>query len=278
MRSRINLLYILLITLTLTNCNSDENINNSSEDNVLYLKSYKSNNAPSPGYYDSYYEYNNGYLISANGFTSFLGNYQYDATGKLLNKNSNGINYSYVYNSDGKLVKQIEIGTNNNIILTYNLNKVNITNTYEIAGGTPYSELSELELDNSGRIIKYRNLTPTTSYEFMSQEYSYDNKGNITQVRFKENNYNDPDYTVNYVYDDNKNPFFYSYKKLYKSIYYLNCRKGIQNYKHLGFTPNNMIQYGISESYVHTYNNLGYPINWAKTTNNGVTEYNLEYY
>ena len=267
----------ILITATMISCSSNDNNNTSSEENILYLKSYKSNTAPTPGYYDSNYQYNNGYLTTANGFTPFVGTYQYDTFGKLLNKNSNGIVYNYQYNNESKLTKQIEIGTNNNVVLTYNLNKINITKTYEVVGGTMYSELSELEIDNSGRIIKFKNLTPTTSYEFMSQEYSYDNNGNILQVKSKENNYNDPDFTVNYIYDNNKNPFYYSYLKLYKSIYYLNCRKGIQNYKHLGFTPNNMIQYG-SENYVHTYNNSGFPIKWIKTTNNGLTEYNLEYY
>ncbi len=264
-RKLIKIITCLSILLSLS-CSSDSS-NNELELNEMYIKSYKTVNAPSPGFYDAFFEYKNGYLINGTGFNAMGGTFQYDSSGKLITRQTGDKIYSYLYDNQGRLIKQLRNGTNDNITLTYDSNKITITESYDFINGRSI-EVSEIYLDNKSQIIKVKRITPSSSYEYMLQEYSYDDNGNITQLSYKENTNLDPDLIIKYEYDNKKNPFYTAFKKLYKSIYYLECRKGIPNYKHMGITPNNMTVYG-SSTYDHKYNDKGYPIQWITTYENG---------
>ncbi|WP_433765990.1 hypothetical protein [Flavobacterium ginsenosidimutans] len=272
---------LFVLSIFLFSCSSDSDTNSEDLD-VKYMKAYKTDTPEYPGDYDSFYEYSNGYLTKGKGYNLFSGTFTYDSSGKLISRHVYDQEYTFEYDSKNRLIKQSRTGSPDNITLKYDNNKITITNSYNYESAEHYDQISELYLDNKQRIIKYRNLSPTTDYTFMVQEYLYDDNNNITQITFKENNYNYDDFVVKYVYDNKKNPFYYAFKKLYKSIYYLECRNGISNYKHTGITPNNMTIYGTS-TYAHQYDNDGYPVSWHMVYDNNGTvpataDYTVEYY
>lgn len=283
MKAKLLTLFSSLSLIFLFSCSSDsDNDNNAEDQNVAYIKSYKTTTSPTPSDYDAFYEYSNGYLIKGTGYNWFSGTFEYDNSGKLIKRQMADEEYLYQYDSKNRLIKQSKTGSQDNITLSYGSNKITISNTYNYNGGNKYSEISDIYLDDKGRIIRVKKLTPTTTYTSMAEEYLYDSNNNITQITYKENNYNYPDYVVRFQYDDKKNPFYYSFKKLYKSVYYLECRYGIPNYKFTGITPNNMIVYG-SATYDHIYNSAGYPVSWLNTYENGgstpaTANYTVEYY
>lgn len=251
----------LLMLFILSGCNSEDD-NITTEENILYLKSKKNTN-PDFSYLDEFYVFENGLLMNASGYTTFDGTYSYDNDNNLIEKESVYGNYSYEYDSQGRLIKELNMDTNNYYELVYSSDKVLINEFYN-GNLTPFSEIT---IDSNGKIIKIRELIDTTSYTFMVQEYSYDNSGNIIELIYKENNNGDPDVYVNYEYDENKNPYYYSLRNLYQNTYYLECRSGIPNYIDKGFTPNNMVIYG-NTSYMYEYNSDGYPISYTKSNGN----------
>jgi hypothetical protein len=278
------ILAIVLITaITLSNCSSDNNQSNTIDENIKYLKSDKSDNMIYPGDYDKFFEYENGFLTKTSTGNTNINNeiYTYDSYGKIISKQNYFGYYTYIYDNQNRLIKEVQNGTNNYINLTYGANKVSLTKYYEYPGGS-FTENFELTLDNSGRIIKHKRLTPTADETSMVDEYLYDNNGNISEVRFKENNYGNADKIVYYQYDNKPNPYFYSLKKINNSIYYLKCIDGLNNYEFSGFTPNNMTVYG-STTYSYTYDELGYPKTQLITYYNGsggttTTGHTFEYY
>ena len=274
---------VILSSITLSNCSSDNNQSDSMSENIKYLKSDKSDNTVYPGDYDHFFEYENGYLTHTSTGNTDINNttYSFDTYGKLISVQTYNGYYTYVYDNQNRLIKEVETGTNNYINLTYDTNKVTLTRYYEYSGGSS-TEIFEQTLDNSGRIIKHRRLTPATYETSMLDEYIYDNNGNISEVRFKEDNYGYPDRIIHYQYDNKPNPYFYSLKKINNSIYYLKCLTGLNNYEFSGFTPNNMTIYG-STTYSYTYDEAGYPKTQLKTYYDGsggtsTTGHTFEYY
>ncbi|MFE3868317.1 hypothetical protein ACFX5E_09565 [Flavobacterium sp. LS2P90] len=274
---------------TLFSCTSDEKKSSENvsldDENILYLKSYKQDVAPSPGYYDSFFEYNNGFLLSGTGYNFLGGTFKYDNSGKLISRQINNQIYSYTYDSQNRLLKEIKDGSNDNITISYIGNKITFLNSHGDTYPYPYNEISEIYLDDLQRIIKTKRVTETSTIGYTVREYSYDSRNNITQLVYKESNSSEtvPDKYVNYQYDDKKNPFYYAYKKLYKSIYYLECRNGIANYKQTGVTPNNLTALGSSETFIHTYNNYDFPVKYIQKYDNGgqtpaTLERTMEYY
>ena len=256
-----NYILSLLVLFLLSGCNSEDD-NITTEKNILYLKSKKNTN-PDFSYLNEYYVFENGLLINASGYTTFDGTYSYNNDSNLIEKESVSGNYAYEYDNQDRVIKELNVDTNNYYELVYSSDKVLINEFYN-GNLTPFSEIT---INSNGKIIKVRQLVDTTSYTFMVQEYSYDNSGNIIRLIYKENNKGDADVDVNYQYDENKNPYYYSLKNLYKNIYYLECRSGIPNYIDRGLTPNNMTVYG-STSYSYEYNSEDYPISYTKSNGN----------
>lgn len=236
------LIIILIINLIITACSSDDGNNENSNDSGKFLKSRIYLNLPSDApNYDEFYQYENGLLKSASGFTHLLGNYTY-SNGKLINLKNQYEEFSYEYDQNGRIKKRNEIGTNNYIELFYEPNKVITHRFYEFGGtnGIPNSVLEkrELLLDNQGRIIKMTDLAQDqsaidTEYEI----YVYDNNGNIIKRTTKYLN-NPQEVITNYVYENIKNPYYYSYKKYYQLTYYLENFIGLSIYNNFGLTPN----------------------------------------
>jgi hypothetical protein len=273
---------VVLSLFILSNCSNDDQSNNEPE-NIKYLKSNKSDNTTYPGDYDYFFEYQNGFLTHTSTGNTNINNtiYSYDTNGKLISMQNYFGYFTYVYDSQNRLIKEVETGTNNYKSLTYGTNKVTLTRYYEYLGGS-VTENFEQTLDNSGRIIKHKRLTPATFFTSMLEEYIYDTNGNISEVRIKEHNDGSQDRIVYYQYDNKPNPYFYSLKKINKSIYYLKCMFGLSNYEFSGFTPNNMTIYG-STTYSYTYDELGYPKTLSKTYYDGsggtnTTGHTFEYY
>lgn len=276
------LVIVILSSIILSNC-SDNNPSDNTIEDIKFLKSDKSDNIVYPGDYDHFFEFDDGYLtFTRTGNTDINNNiYSYNAVGKLISRQYYNGNFTYAYDNQNRLIKEVETGTNNYTNLTYETNKVKLTRYYEYAGGSS-TENFEQTLDNSGRIIKHRRLTSASYETSMLQEYVYDNNGNISEIRFKENSYGYPDRIVYYQYDNKPNPYFFALKKINNSIYYLKCLKGLSNYEFTGFTPNNMTIYG-STTYSYTYDEDGYPKTQLKTYYNGsggtsTTGHTFEYY
>ncbi|MBS7788284.1 hypothetical protein KIH23_13330 [Flavobacterium sp. CYK-55] len=268
----------------LASCSSDSGSGaGSSEDqNPLYLKSYVLTSPDMGGVYDSFYAYQNGFLTNGTGFNANGGTYQYDAQGKLTRSSTMYETFDYTYDAQGRLIKRTKVGTNDYTSLLYSGNKVTVKNYYEVSGD-PVEDRVDLYLNSAGQITKLRRLTPTDDYSFMVEDYVYDSRGNITQKWSRENNYGDPDQSITFTYDNQKNPFYYALKKLHRSTYLLECRLGVPNYEFRGFTPNNLKTVGSSQIYEYSYNERGYPVGYIKTYENGgsspgVSEYAIEYW
>lgn len=266
--------YVLLATVL--SCSSDDKKNPESvsldDPNPMYIKKYISDVPTSPGYSVGDFEFNNGFLISGIGACWLSGTFQYDNDGKLLSRQKNGETFTYLYDNQNRLIKQSKVASNDFISLSYNGNIITITNSYSNSSPTPYVQISEIYTDSAGKIIKTKRITPTSMYDYVIQEYQYDSRNNIIKETTKSSISGtlQPDFTLNYQYDDKKNPFYYAYKKTYKSIYYLECRSGIRNNIQTGVTPNNLTIYGNSTTYSHIYNNSGYPIKIIQTYDNGL--------
>lgn len=278
---KINILKLICCTLIVCaiSCSSDntENLLNSEnisldDPNPMYLKKYINDVPGSIAYSEGIFEFNNGFLISGIGLCWFSGNYQYDNSGKLLSSQKNGDSYTYQYDNQNRLVKQSKVGSSDYISLSYNGNVITVTNSYSNFSSTPFVEISEIYTDTLGRIIKTKRITPSTTSGSLVEEYVYDARNNIIQKTYKESNTTPPqsDYSINYQYDDKKNPFYYAYKKIYKNLYYLQNRTGIANGIITGVTPNNLTAYGNSTTFTYTYNNAGYPIKIIQTYDNGL--------
>jgi uncharacterized protein YcfL len=236
------LLILIIINVIISSCSSNNETNEISNDLGKLLKSRIYLNLPSDApNYDEFYQYENGLLKSASGFTHFLGTYTYDNE-KLINKINKYEAFSYEYDQNGRLKKQKEIGTNNYIELFYYPNKVITHRFYEfgLTNGIPNTafEKRELLLDNKGRIIKMTDLAQDQSAIDIEYEiYIYDDNGNITKKTAKYLN-NPQEVVTNYFYENIKNPYYYSYKKYYQLTYYLENFIGLSVYNHNGLTPN----------------------------------------
>lgn len=275
MKKQILKLISVVMIATAVNCSSEnsQNSDNISLDdpNPMYLKKYINDVPTSPAYAEGIFEYNNGLLTNGFGACWFSGSFQYDNNGKLLSRQKNGDSFTYLYDNQNRVVKQLKTGSNDFISLSYNGNIITVTDSYSYFGQTPYVEVFEITTDSSGKILKNKHLTPFSFSTHIVQEYVYDNRNNITQKTYKENNAipPQPDFSVNYQYDDKKNPFYYAYKKLYKSLYYIQHRRGIEIDIVTGVTPNNLTVFGSSTTFAYLYNTAGYPTKITQTYFNG---------
>ena len=208
----------LFTVLTIYSCTpNDSDSDSNSNSNKNYLKSHFDDS----GFPATFYEYENGFLTkSYNG--NFVTTYQYDNIGRLQLRTVESQSYSYEYDNQNRLIKEIKNGTNDYISLSYLTNKIIATN-YSSTNGT--NLVSDIYIDNSGRIIKTVQMTSTYSSEYLTQEFTYDINGNVINRSYSDNVDNQPNISINFQYDNKINPFYNANKKLFNSIYYLEGRK-----------------------------------------------------
>jgi len=224
---------IIIATFVNTSCSSEDN--NFSE-KLLKSKVYLNLPSGAPNY-DEFYEYENELLKLASGFTHLLGEYTYN-NGKLISMNNQYKQFNYVYDQNGRLKKQIEVGNNNYIELFYETNKVITHKYYEFGNNNSHLEKRELLLDSNNRIVKMTDLDQDESAIDIEYEiYVYDDNGNVITKTTKNLN-NSQEMVTNYSYENIKNPYFYSFKKYYESTYYLENYTGLTLYNDHGLTPN----------------------------------------
>ncbi len=236
---------------------------------LLQSKIYLNLPSDAPNY-DEFYEYDNGLLTSASGYTSLLGNYSYSKEGRLESMQNEYEYFTYEYDTQGRLSKQKEVGTNNYIALSYEKNKVITHKYYEYGNNNSVSEERELFLDNEGRIVKMVNLTPEEGEEII---YEYDNRGNI--IKTITTSYENAEEIIrNYTYEDIKNPYYDSFYKFYQKTYYLNFYLGLQIQNNYGTTP-----YLIKdENQVFEVNEKNYPFLLHKQVYDDTYEIQFNYY
>jgi YD repeat-containing protein len=223
------IIFYLFTALTIFSCKSDDSDSNSNS-NKNYLKSYF-NDTGSP---DSFYEYDNGFLTKI-FFFNIVTTYKYDNKGRLQLKTYGNQTYSYEYDNQNRLIKEIKNGTSDYITLSYSTSKVIAT---EHSSSNSTNLVSEIFIDNLGRIIKTVQMTPTYSNQYLIQEFTYDINGNIINRLYSGSVSNEPDLSINFQFDNKINPYYISYKNLYNSIYYLESRK---EFSYESINPNNII-------------------------------------
>lgn len=234
---KIQVIFILsVLTLIYTSCSSDNDSDEPQNDLGKFLKSrvYLKSPSGAPNY-DEFYEYENGFIKSVTGFTHLFGDYTY-SNGKLTSKSNQRGQFTYEYDQNGRLKKQLETGTNNYIELIYETNKVITHKYYEFGWTNSVLEKRELLLDSQGRIIKMTLIQDQSAIDTEYKIYEYDSNGNITKKTAKYLN-NAQETITNYVYENIKNPYFNSYKKYYELTYYLENFNGPHIYNDYGITP-----------------------------------------
>ena len=226
-------------------------------------------------YLDEFFEFENGMFtkLTYNNSPDPI-NYRYDTSGKLVEKQDGFVTILYEYDGEGRLVKEDD-QSNNYKTLSYSDNQV-IIDTYVYGGSTPLRIAStELTLNSDQKVIRQSNLIEKPRDEYQSQECTYDSRGNIIELRFTDSNMGNGDRVIEYEFDDNPNPYYYAYKKLYESTYFLEFNDGIPNFHRWGLSQNNMTRAGIT-TFQYVYDDLGYPIN--RIINNTDLEVDLDYY
>lgn len=232
-------LTVILTSMTIINfsCSSNNDDNGALNEAGKLLKSKVYLNPPSDApNYDEYYQYQDGLLTSASGSTHLVGEYTY-SDGKLISFDVDYFHYSYEYDEDGRLKKQIEPGGYYKELF-YETNKIAIRRYDESSPNNNVVAEIELLLDNEGRIIKMTDLTEDRTIVDKEYEiYEYDANGNIKKKTTKFP-FNPQEVASTYAYEPIKNPYYYSFKKYYESTYYLENFKGLSIYNEYGLTPN----------------------------------------
>jgi hypothetical protein len=195
---KLNLLKILLIGVLFYSCSkSDNNSSINFDANKKYIQSVTKPDLTQINR-DHYFEYNDGLLTSASGYTILAGNYEYDSNGKLIGKVNIDGQFSYEYDNQNRIIRENKVGTNDYIGLTYQSGKVITERYYEYAGGLGNGggevlSIAELELNSSGKITKVNYISNVTTTDFSQENnisteyelYQYDNNGNITKITTK---------------------------------------------------------------------------------------------
>ena len=270
MKSILKYLSLPCVALALISCSDDDSGNNPSEENGRLLKSVIYPIVNNPGdeltvdlsehyFYDA--EHN---LAEADGDTKFYGEYTY-SNNRLSGKTKYATEYIYEYDDQGRITKLWSEAYGDYTELFYEEGKV-ITHMYYATRDE--LEKRELLLDQQGRIIKMTDLDPASSNTHVDiVDYIYDTTGNITSIiRVLEGN-SEPE-TINYTYEETKNPYYYSLKKHYETTYYLENSNGLSVYNNkYGLCPN-MVDY---ENTYHTINENGYPTAEYTTSPEGIT-------
>ncbi|MCR4032581.1 hypothetical protein [Flavobacterium panacis] len=243
MKEKIKLVYILIIT-TILGCSSEDSSNLENQDFSKHL--LKSVKVSKQSYVETY-KYENGFLVEATfNWTPLQYNryqYEYDADGKLLRQIFNSTvfspvyTYSYSYDKENRLVKQTNVNTNDYALLEYGKNKVKVTSYYEKRFDVPTTLVTEFDTDATGRILKAvrtKGFVDSDGNEFYPfTEFTYDERGNVIKTT------SGGDSVTEYQYDDKRNPLYYSYEKLNKSLYYLIYTESTNSLR--DFSPNNLV-------------------------------------
>jgi len=288
---RFNLLTLLIIGILFTSCsNDDSDTSIIPEINKKFIQSVTKPDLTQINR-DHFFEYNDGLLISATGFTILAGNYEYDSGGKLTSKTNIDGQFTYEYDSQNRIVKEVKVGTNDYIGLTYQFGKIITERYYEFAGGIGNGggevlETRELELNTDRKIIKMTEISNVTTTNFSQnnslykeyEQYQYDTNGNITTITTKYFNSSNES-VLNIGYDDKINPYYTAFEKYYNITYYLENFSGIIFYNWYGLTPNNITSRG-TESRVFIYDKDNYPTKWQRFFSDGSSnaEAFVEYY
>lgn len=266
MKGKIKLVYILIIT-TILGCSSEDSSNSENQDLSKHL--LKSVKVAKQGYEETY-KYENGLLVETTfNWSPFQYNrykYEYDADGKLLRQifNSTVISpvytYSYSYDNQNRLIKQTTENAKDYVLLEYGKNKVKVTSYYEKRFDVPTTFVTEFDTDASGRIlkaVKTKGFVDSDGNEYYPfTEFTYDERGNIIKTT------SGGDSVTEYQYDDKRNPLYYSYEKLNKSLYYLIYTETTNSLR--DFSPNNLVAIKMHElTYVKDrliYNAQNFPV------------------
>ncbi|MBB4119873.1 hypothetical protein GGR32_002184 [Mesonia hippocampi] len=280
---KIKILTLILVCISILSCHND--------DNELAFKTKiiknvtKSTNTPYQGYNHSF-EFNNGLLISATGNTPFVGEYEYDSSGRIKKRIQNNNTYEYKYDTLNRIVRVNTVGNERYFELSYQTNKV-ITKAYVYYDYNNTTSITdyELQLDDKGRIIKATYLTPDNIHNIEYKKYTYDSRGNITEIITKYENKQIKSIDK-YFYDDKINPYYVSFKKHNSLTYYLNNLSGIELTNASGLTPNNITRlnntmYNDIWIIKYVYDNDGYPISYKRhlcLVNGSEPDIIIEYY
>lgn len=171
---------------------------------------------------------------------------------------------SYEYDNQKRLIKGVVDGSDDYTTLEYTANKVIITYHQAMYLDKPTIYIVEFSIDSSGRILKRvgtKGFADENGKErYPTTEFVYDARGNIIK-RISSDITNYVDIEEN-EYDDKKNPYYYSYKKLNQSLHYLihDTFSSAQEY----YSPNNRtaIKY-YGKTYVKDkmlYNSENFPL------------------
>ncbi|HMB99816.1 MAG TPA: hypothetical protein VKN14_02140 [Flavobacteriaceae bacterium] len=266
----LKLLILLSLMLIISACSSDDNLT----EDISYFKGRRYADLDLINEPPEVFYYNNGKISSVSGFSFFEGDYSYDEKDNLIGKSNflrnPTVDISYEYDSQKRLIKEFDNETGNYYQFNYDSNKITVYYFDE-----ELIAFSQLTVDDNGKIVEFRDLNNGFFNGFSVEKYVYDNKGNIIEIKWEENVQGNPDEVSTLLYDQNKNPYFYTLKDLYKSIYYSECKNGIPSLFHGGFTPNNITKQGLY-SYSYEYNDEGYPIYCINQIID--TEYIYDYY
>ncbi|WP_298121349.1 hypothetical protein [Flavobacterium sp.] len=227
------IIFYLIVGLTIFSCKSDD-----SNSNKNYLKSYYNDAIDT----EILYEYDNDFLTKVSYSNYGTTTFKYDNRGRLHLKTYGSQTYSYEYDNQNRLIKEIKNGTSDYITLSYSTGKVIVT---EHSSNNSTNLVSEIFIDNLGRVIKTVQMTPTYTSQYLIEELTYDINGNMINCLFSGNVNNEPDLSINFQFDNKINPIYISYKKLYNSIYYLEFRNSFFSDS---INPNNIISHGTTSS------------------------------
>jgi YD repeat-containing protein len=272
--NKLKTLLLLTLSLTIMNCSSDDE-NNDSDPNVS-LNLVKSIDDG----FKINYTYSNGLLTNASGSdnsNSLEINYTYDSNNRVIGMSSSETSGSdsfdfivnYSYDSNGRITSSTSQGQ---------------TTTYDYSGNTVSIDSNansgiQLELDSNGKV---RRLNSTNFYKI----FTYDNNGNLVlNEEFDNNDMLTKKYE--YSYDQNLNPFFNQLESIYleKFIgFFAGSGSSFTDsfYFDFPYLKNNLVSNsfndGTPDTYVFDLNSDGFPITISETQSDGFTNnYTIEY-
>ena len=263
---KIKIFTLILACLLTLSCHNDDN---EVAFKTKIIKNVIQPNTPHQGDNHSF-EFNNGLLISATGNTPFAGEYEYDSSERIKKRIRNNNTYEYKYDTLNRIVRVNTVGNERYFELSYQTDKITTKAYayYDYDNTTSITEY-ELQLDDKGRIIKVTNLTPGNIHNIEYKKYTYDSRGNITEIITKYENKQIKSIDK-YFYDDKINPYYVSFKKHNSLTYYLNNLSGIElTNASSGLTPNNITRlnntmYNDIWTIKYVYDNDGYPISYKR--------------
>jgi len=259
---------ILILLLALFSCSSDDNEIKDSFSGIDKVKFISENSNSFFSEEIDYYTYtDDGLLLNLTGGRFLSGSYEYDENRKLISKTKEAKSFTYEYDTQGRIIKQKTVGSNDYILLKFENNKVISEKFYGDPMTSGILEKKELTLNSEGLIIKVESLEKV-SIRFQPNEireelfpfygeitYEYDSRGNIIKIITD-------GITENLTYDNSINPFYITFKKHYEINYYIDNYFGLRVYQSTGLSPNNLKTQGI-RTINYVYDSDNYPISWT---------------